>query len=74
MLQLRISPQLEESPVLSSEAALTGVAPVSLLSYTCVVTADQSTVGGEPSSEQRSSIDRCRPSELGGSASAVGQG
>jgi len=29
-LQLQISPQLEESPVLSSEAALTGVAPVSL--------------------------------------------
>ncbi len=30
MLQLQISPQLEESPVLCSEAALTGVAAVSL--------------------------------------------
>ena len=30
MLQLQISPQLEESPVLSSEAALTGVASVTL--------------------------------------------
>jgi len=64
VLQLQISPQLEESPVLSSEAALTGVAPVSLLTCTYVVTADQSTAGGEPSVEQRSSTDRCSCSEF----------
>ena len=47
---------------------------VCLLGHTCAATADQPTVGGEPSVEQRSSIDRCSLSELGGSASAVGQG
>ncbi len=37
---------------------------VRLLSHPGVATTDQSTVGGEPSTEQRSSTDRCRPSEF----------